>query len=652
MKKRFRVLLPILFFVFAAAGFFATGHLFAQECYDPFTGELIECPPEDPPEGTTADSPPRGADASEAIHQAVANNEMTLKEAVMSKAMLLFDPSSLSAYPPAAFLEGNTSMYEPSLTGFYRDVHKVYDQLSTEEKDYLSAIDPSLAAVIAIKDREATGIPPGTVSGLPTGYSNLDKTVEGTHCVIHYTDNVTDTDKIPMVGSPTYPTRVKNFIEAAYTAYYSNGTRFLPALPETDGTTSKLHVYLKGSMPYKTWSAWVDGSTVPNSDKKSGWIIISTKVNTEGAAASWGTSLKGACYNAYFGGVQSAYNSASSGWFRDGLARWAQRQFASDNTFITQDFQSPVCVSRAPELPIWDESSRRYCTITLAYHLANKYGGINFIKSYLLGTQTQNDAIEVLKDLMIDKGTTFNDEMKKFWVAIYRRSISPLSGFMPDPPKETRRSYGVSGNGRVYQLGARFHELYAMVGIPKASLIYSYLPASGANVTAYSFLATAPNTLKDIDAANLAEESYDDTANFGGSQKVVIVYTDMNYVPGDRTERQFAYKYLLPYIKITGYTVSGSNVNITYNLLGTIAGQSFPTQVAISGQGVAPNSSGEFAFPSGTTQIHTYPLTEFPAAGTTYRHTVTFSVPANSWYSNWGIAQVPSTYPVTIRGSD
>jgi hypothetical protein len=77
---------------------------------------------------------------------------ISLKESVLLTAKLLFSPHLLkgSKYAPKA---GERAASD-SLTGFYKDVHKVFPELSPQERDFLRALSPDLKTIIEQREKE------------------------------------------------------------------------------------------------------------------------------------------------------------------------------------------------------------------------------------------------------------------------------------------------------------------------------------------------------------------------------------------------------------------------------------------------------------------------------------------------------------------
>jgi hypothetical protein len=90
------------------------------------------------------------------IRAAVDEGRMTLKDAVLIEAKLLYNPALLPADSPYRLDPDDTGFAEECLTGFNKDVHRVFPQLSEEERELLKSLDPGLKTVIEQKEKEAS----------------------------------------------------------------------------------------------------------------------------------------------------------------------------------------------------------------------------------------------------------------------------------------------------------------------------------------------------------------------------------------------------------------------------------------------------------------------------------------------------------------
>ncbi len=644
MKKHLRVFLPLLVLAVLGAALFVAAPLKADESISLLTAE------ESIPGEVRDNSPPRTSDALDRIELALAGKEISLKDAVLLKAKLLFDQQSVATDKESKVLSGYTNINEPCLTGFYKDVHRVFDQLSREEKDYLGSLTEDLKVIVRVKERETTGAqtPTGaSVNALPV-YANLTKKAEGTYCTVNYTDKAGDADATTL----KYAELVKVYIDKAYVA---ETKKFRAALAEPGGTNDKLQVYVL-NMNAGTWGEWVDVSTVAGK-QKSGYIKISKNIEAEAGKSVWQTRLKGTCYHEYFHGVQSAYNWASSLWFMEGTCRWAETYYGGNWDTLKNTFAADDSVFNKPFWPIWWNTFHKYSTVTLAYYFADKYGNDDFILSYFKATEGEDDAIKVLTSLVAGKGAVFGDEFKNFWITMYAKNIKSIKKYMPNVYKQTGSTYGLAGNATTYQLGALFHQLKPMAGLSKTALIYNYTPTAGTNIEAFTFTDKS-KTKSDVEPAAAGNDNYHFTANFGSTVKeVIVVYTDVTYAAEDAAARTLGFRYLQPYIKITKVTVNPpvitqgdySSIPFTYDLLGTIAGETFPTQVKVTEKGASESVSGEYNFPVGKNQTFQTYFNSGNLNPGTYAYALDFSVPGDSWKTTWGTPQVKSSSKFSVR---
>jgi len=88
------------------------------------------------------------------VSRATDYGEITLKEAVLLKAKLLFAPSLIPAGSKFAPKPGEALVQEDCLTGFYMDVHRVFTELNEEERRFLRSLSPDLEAMIRQREKE------------------------------------------------------------------------------------------------------------------------------------------------------------------------------------------------------------------------------------------------------------------------------------------------------------------------------------------------------------------------------------------------------------------------------------------------------------------------------------------------------------------
>ena len=89
------------------------------------------------------------------IQRAADMGDLTLKEAVLLKAELLFAPSLIPKDSEYAPKPGEVRIErDEGLTGFYKEVHRVFPELSEQEKKFLKSVSPDLEAIITQKEKE------------------------------------------------------------------------------------------------------------------------------------------------------------------------------------------------------------------------------------------------------------------------------------------------------------------------------------------------------------------------------------------------------------------------------------------------------------------------------------------------------------------
>ena len=88
------------------------------------------------------------------IQRAADMGELTLKEAVLLKAELLFVPSLIPKDSRYAPKPGEVRIHEEGITGFYKEVHRVFPELNEQEKKFLKSVSPDLEAIITQKEKE------------------------------------------------------------------------------------------------------------------------------------------------------------------------------------------------------------------------------------------------------------------------------------------------------------------------------------------------------------------------------------------------------------------------------------------------------------------------------------------------------------------
>ena len=88
------------------------------------------------------------------ISRATDFGEISLKEAVLLKAKLLFAPALIPEGSKYAPRPGEKTTPGEGLTGFYKDVHRVFSELNDEERKLLKSFSPDLEAIIRQREKE------------------------------------------------------------------------------------------------------------------------------------------------------------------------------------------------------------------------------------------------------------------------------------------------------------------------------------------------------------------------------------------------------------------------------------------------------------------------------------------------------------------
>ena len=123
---------------------------------------------------TLAAAPPeRLPNAYDRVSRAADIGEITLKEAVLTKAQLLFAPKTMTAGNPFRAQAGEVAVAEEGQTGFYKDVHRVFDELTEDEKGVLGSLNPDLSLIISTREQGTIRIGQCPPAGGPSQCSRL-----------------------------------------------------------------------------------------------------------------------------------------------------------------------------------------------------------------------------------------------------------------------------------------------------------------------------------------------------------------------------------------------------------------------------------------------------------------------------------------------
>lgn len=89
------------------------------------------------------------------VYQARLKKEITLKDEVIIKAKLAFAPYLMTAGSKFLPQPGELMVNKgESMTGFYKDVRKVFPELTQDEKDLLKSFSPDLKVIIEAMEKE------------------------------------------------------------------------------------------------------------------------------------------------------------------------------------------------------------------------------------------------------------------------------------------------------------------------------------------------------------------------------------------------------------------------------------------------------------------------------------------------------------------
>jgi hypothetical protein len=587
-----------------------------------------------------AATPQRLPTAYDRVSKAADMGEITLKEAVLAKAQLLFAPRTMTAGHPFRAQAGEIAVAEEGQTGFYKDIHRVFAELTEDEKAFLGSLSPDLDVIISTRDREQTGAVGAPPLGALPSYPDLTETEEGKNCTVHYT--LTGANAVP---NKTYAELVRLYMDMAIGSKMV--THFKKAFAEGYADfAGKLHVYVSDISGN---GEWVDVSTV-SGPQRAGYIKISSKIQAN-YGTTWQLKLKGVCFHEYFHGIQSAYNWASALWFMEATTVWASCYYGGDWAHVGSYYAAGDSVYNTPNDVIWLTSYRKYSTSALAFFLSEKFGGYKFIKSYFENSAAKDDGIQILNDTLAASTTTFGEQYPYYLASMYSKKIKSIAKYAPALSiKTTHNTYGAKvTTDQVHLTGANFYLLDPEVGTKPSTLISTF--TAGATGSPAGVLVRQKSNVPIPFTSGRAH-----MPAFGGSAKqVALIVTDTNYTSKDTALRGYEYTVITPSITITDVTAlspiySGdySPIDIYYDLTGTIPGEDFPVELKVTEKGpdVSDQVSGEWILPTGLGQIlNLYFNTAYDTVGT-YKFTFELSVPPNSWLP---IPQVKSKGSCSVK---
>jgi hypothetical protein len=97
------------------------------------------------------------ATATQRVDAAVQEGDLSLEQAVMLKADIIYNPRMLPESSPFRVKQGDRRPQRLDFLEFYEDIYRAYDELGKDELAYLSALHPDLKKVL---HRVASGQPP------------------------------------------------------------------------------------------------------------------------------------------------------------------------------------------------------------------------------------------------------------------------------------------------------------------------------------------------------------------------------------------------------------------------------------------------------------------------------------------------------------
>jgi hypothetical protein len=410
---------------------------------------------------------------------------------------------------------------------------------------------------------------------------------------------------------------------------------FAEGYPDFKG---KMHVYL---MDIGALGSWVDESPV-SGKAKAGYILLSTKLKDR-FPESWQLLMKGECFHEYFHGIQSAYNWESDRWFLEATSTWAMGYYANDFMHIKPLYNGSNSIFTLPNDILWSMvGARQYSASALAFYLSEKFDGHKIIKSYLVNSITEKDAIKNLQQILLAKGTTFSEEYTCFLASLFSKKITSIKKYMPDVSiATTHNTYGLdTTTGNVFLTGANFHVFDPEAGVQPASFIATFT-AGTTGVPRGVLVKQKSKTPIPFQAHAVIGSPAAYVGDFGGNvEQVVLIVTDTDYSAQDTDLRPYEYAAIVPRVVVKEvlaqspiYSGESSQIDITYDLLGTFPGKPFPAQLKVTEKGpdVTDNASGEGELASGVDQIlGLWFSTSWDTVGT-YRFTFQLAVPPDSW---------------------
>jgi hypothetical protein len=375
--------------------------------------------------------------------------------------------------------------------------------------------------------------------------------------------------------------------------------------------------------------------------KKAGYIKVSRSLKTIYGNA-WQSALKGTLFHEYFHGIQSAYNYGSDLWFLEATCVWVECTYGNFWSDLKGYLQAGDSIFTQPNDILWSTAGlRMYSASALAFYLSDKFGGRKIIKSYFVNSETEDDGVKNLQQVLITKHTAFADEYTYFLASLYSKKIASIKKYMPDVTiATTYNAYGLDKTtGNVFLTGANFYAFDPETGAQPASFISTF--TAGATGVPKGVLVKQKSKTPIAFLPHISGSPTAYVGDFGGTVKqVALIVTDADYSTKDTAPRSYEYTAIVPRVVIKEvlaqspiYSGETSQIDIRYDLLGTFSGKPFPAQLKITEKGpdVADNASGEYEVPSGVDQIfNIWFWTSWNTVGN-YRFTFQLAVPPDSW---------------------
>jgi hypothetical protein len=572
-----------------------------------------------------ADQRPHAANAHDRVCRAADAGDLTLAQSVMLRARLLYAPQTLveskNSFAPR---DPEVAVDEECLSGFTKDLHRAYGELSMDEVTWLASLSPDLASVVRVKEIEKTGRKAPAHLALPD--YGLDEEEEGASCIVHYT--LSGTHAAP---DAAYAKSVKTYIDAAIKSMCRKD--FTKAYAEGYADyTGKIHVYI---VQMSANGEWKDISSV-SGNKMAGYVLISKDIKAN-FGKTWKAKLKGVCMHEYFHGVQSSYNAWSDLWFLEATAVWAGCYYGKDWGHVKGYYDAADSIVSQPNGILWSTAYRKYSTSALAFYFHGKFKGVKFFKKFFENSVSENDAITIFNTTLAESTTTFAEQYRQFLPSLYLKKLSPLnSKYLPDVTVAQKyHQYGIDPlTDQVALTGAQFYEMEPAPDIPAGPFIAT-LEAGATGSPEGMLVRNTSRTPIPFSAGKAG------VANFGRSvQRVVLIVTDATYGGKDTANRPYTWSAIVPGVRIPQITAESpitggqsSPITIEYDLLGLYPSSAFPVTIKVieKGPDVSDYATGDYNLYNGEGQSITFYFNTSYSTRGNYFFTFEFIVPPDWW---------------------